>query len=455
MQASRLARLIELNPRSMGWLDVISFISIAVVGGSNIQILRLLVETGSRREFRESSETQLYLTAAACFFILCAVCAVTSFQLQKLQQQHQLRAQPLFGASPRGLRRSWNAHRIVQGWFAYGPFAAFAVLLLPFGPDWFTRGSMAAALFALVLTVSLTAGAAQQTEAGRCRLAARAATLRSDIGDHNAAIEQLEAAHARLLGIFGHNSTIDAFTAAPMLARAYCAAGRQDSEAAKALLVEVEAAVVRNSRCCRWPADYMNWIDVMKGEDRLGTWLALRAHMTAAVQHQQGSSPIGDNAVAEQLNLAVSRGYRPSREEDTEQDYELALVDMKDPQFWQRVKTNHRRRKVKTVISLLVICVVAMAWWAIFSGLVLHCGQSKPAVTCSCSPGFTHDYLGPECEEICGCHEGRGCNACCQKEPASSSCRVDTGIYLNACGLDMHHTAPTWHGLEDCEKKHG
>jgi hypothetical protein len=386
-----------------------------------------------------------------CVFITMMLCMLMHVQLEKLQDQHQLRAQPLCGAGPRGLRRSWNVDLKVQVWFAYGPFVAFAVLLLPSGSgsgSWLTHGSIAAALWALGLAVGVTAMDGQTTEARRCRLAARAATLRSQIGDYAVAIEQLHVAHSRLSEIFGPDQEY-AFTAAPMLLRAYCLAGRQDSDAAKALVAEVELAVDRNSRCCRFPADYVNWIDVLKGEGLSGEWLALRVHMTAAVQQQ------GSPTLMEQLNIAAANGYRPSRGEDTEQDYELGLVDMRDPAFWLRVKSNHNRRKLKTAATACLIFFVMMVWIVIFFGLIIFCGHSKPPTTCSCSLGFTHDYLGPECEEICDCSEARRCDYCCKKEGvAEASCLVDTATYLNACSLDMHSSAHhQWGGADECEQR--
>jgi hypothetical protein len=454
--ANRLARLIELHPRIVHFLTVAVFVGIAMGCVLMFQFFRMALEKEVRHgvqsgwHWTKSSHFPAYATLGICVFTITMSCFLMALQLGKLQNQHQLRAQPLCGAGPRGLRWSWNAHVKVQGWFAYGPFVAFAVLLLPSGSksgSWLTHGSIAVALWALGLAVGIAAVEGQETEAHRCRLAARAATLRSHIGDHEAAIEQLLAAHSRLSEIYGPDQ-LDAFTAAPMLLRAYCVAGRQDSDATKALVAEVEAAVDRNSRCCRFPADYVNWIDVLEGEDLSGEWLALRAHMTAAVQQQ------GSPTVMEQLNIAVANGYRPSRGEDTEQDYELGLVDMRDPAFWLRVKSNHNRRKLKTAATACLIFFVMMVWIVIFFGLIIFCGHSKPLATCSCSPGFTHDYLGPECEEICDCSEARGCDVCCKKDGvAEDSCLVDTDTYLNACGLDMHFSAHTWAGADECEQR--
>jgi len=179
----------------------------------------------------------------------------------------------------------------------------------------------------------------QNTVVARWVLVGKAAVLRSIVGDHYEAVEQLALAHSQILASCGSHR-IKAYAVAPMLCRAYAEAGLAHSAAAKSLVATVTAAVDENCSGCKW-WHCINWIERLLGGERSGDWLALRAHMTAA------TTPDDLETILRQLNSAAARGYTPTTTEGSQGASELALVGMAPPGqadeerlFWSQVPSS-------------------------------------------------------------------------------------------------------------------
>jgi hypothetical protein len=248
----------------------------------------------------------------------------------------------------------------VQAWFALGPFVSFAAVSLP--GNLFVNGGAFAAIWSLGLAVMcllrsislfilqscvtrlidrgrMPTTTQQNTVVARWVLVGKAAVLRSIVGDHYEAVEQLALAHSQILASCGSHR-IKAYAVAPMLCRAYAEAGLAHSAAAKSLVATVIAAVDENCSGCKW-WHCINWIERLLGGERSGDWLALRAHMTAA------TTPDDLETILRQLNSAAARGYTPTTTEGSQGASELALVGMAPPGqadeerlFWSQVPSS-------------------------------------------------------------------------------------------------------------------
>ena len=246
--------------------------------------------------------------------------AVLSTQFKTVQQAQQLREENLFTAGILS-RLSWNMDRYVQAWFGLGPFVSFVAVSLP--GNVFVNGGAFAALYCLGIAAMVPIGSQVSGTAGRWLLVAKAAVLRSIVGDHDEAIEHLLLAHRQTLASCGSHR-LRAYAVAPMLARAYCEASPADFAATRELVEMVDAAVDDNCSGCKW-WHFINWIERITGGERPGDWLAMRAHMSAA------TAPDDRGRLLQQLNDAASGGYTPGTTEQSQAAWELALIGLTPP----------------------------------------------------------------------------------------------------------------------------
>lgn len=443
VSTSRMAWVLDRLPWLGSTMRFLSFGAVAVGLFLMALLWNHLIE-------QNSSKFASIVIAGVPVFVTFCTATILSFQFHAVQWRQQLRETNLFTAGVLA-QLSWNTDRYIQAWFALGPFVSFVAVSLP--GNVFVNGGAFAAIWALGLAVMLPIVSQVAGAAARWFLVAKAAVVRSIVGDHDKAIEQLLVAHSQTMATCGSHR-LRAYAVAPMLARAYWEAGLAGSVAAEELLEVVNAAVDGNCSGCKW-WHCINWIERITGGERSGDWLAIRAHMTAA------TSPDDRGKLLRQLNDAASRGYAPGTSEDKQSAWELALIGLNPPgqddeeqRFWKLVNTNKRCRVVKAGCGFCFALFGVMLWFAIFVFMViLPCEETRDVPgfrTCDCSEGFAHDFL-PECVQTCDCGAERGCSLCCQL--VSTECHVDPDIYLNSCGLsgvgEMPERNPWYSGL-DC-----